>query len=107
CAPSVAKSLLVLLSVAAMACGQTSRPGGEIVPPLRRDVPGKRITLQQGELFVPEFFHTDSRADVVIWFLGAAWCAEQVFYDARKNAVLLVVNKPTLDHGFANAIDFR
>jgi len=85
------------------ACGQTkptSRPGGEIVPPPRRDVPGKRVELKSGELFVPDFFRTDGRADVVVWFLGTSWCAEQVFYDAHKNAVLLVVNAATLKRGF-------
>src|SRR5438045_8513767 len=84
----------------------STRPGGEIVPPAKRDVPGKRITLPRGELFVPAFFHTNGNADVDVWFLGASWCAEQVFYDAHKNAVLLVVNSATLKAGFPAPCDF-
>jgi len=98
------------LSVASILFAQStkpsSRPGGEIVPPPRRDVPGKRVTLTSGELFVPEFFHADDRADVVVWFLGAPWCVEQVFYDAHKNAAVLVVNSKTLAHGFPRSQDF-
>jgi hypothetical protein len=99
-----------LFSLSAAACAQTtrpsSRPGGEIVPPPRRDVPGKRITLPRGELFVPDFFHTEHRANVVVWFLGASWCAQQVFYDAHKNAVLMTVNGSTLKNGFPASRDF-
>ena len=108
----IARRLFFMLSLASSASlfAQTtkpsSRPGGEIVPPAKRDVPGKRITLTRGELFVPDFVHADGKADVVVWFLGATWCAEQVFYDAHKNAVLLVVNNATLKHGFPKSSDF-
>jgi hypothetical protein len=99
--------LLVLCSHSfAQGTKPSSRPGGEIVPPARRDVPGKRITLSTGELFVPDFFHTDASPDLVVWFLGAPWCAEQVFYDAGKNAVLLAVNAATLKRGFPVSGDF-
>ncbi len=102
--------LIGALSVANILLAQStkpsSRPGGEIVPPPRRDVPGKRVTLNSGELFVPDFFHADGKAEIVVWFLGAPWCVEQVFYDARKNAVLLVVNSKTLGHGFPESRDF-
>jgi hypothetical protein len=104
-------ALILAVLIALPAAGQTtkpsSRPGGEIVPPPRRDVPGKRIALSRGELFVPDFFHTGGQADVVIWFLGASWCAEQVFYDAHKNAVLLVTNAKTLGQGFPRPDDFN
>jgi hypothetical protein len=98
--------VVLLLFLATPTFAQSTRPGGEITPPARRDVPGKRITLGCGELFVPDFFHTSGRADVAVWFLGASWCAEQVFYDAHKNAVLLVVNAGTLKRGFARSLDF-
>src|SRR5262245_48625524 len=91
--------MLPLILAASPQSRPTSRPGGEIVPPPRRDVPGKRIELKSGELFVPDFFRAGEQADVAIWFLGAAWCAEQVFYDAHKNAVLLVTNAQTLKGG--------
>jgi hypothetical protein len=81
----------------------SSRPGGEIVPPPRRDVPGQRIALSSGELYIPDYFHPGETADVMVWFLGAAWCAEQSFYDAHKNAVLLVTNSATLKAGFPDA----
>jgi len=103
------RCFLLLLAISSLATAQTrpsSRPGGEITPPPRRDVPGKRIALKSGELFVPDFFRPDGRADIVIWFHGAAWCAEQVVYDARKNAVLLVTNAQTLKRGFARSTDF-
>jgi hypothetical protein len=100
--------LLLILTVGATpATKPSSRPGGEIVTPPRRDVPGKRITLPVGELYVPDFFHTAGQADLVVWFLGAPWCAEQVFYDARKNAVLLCVNAQTLKDGFARPEAFH
>ena len=67
----------------------------------------KRLTLNTGELFVPDFVHVDSRSNVVVWFLGASWCAsEQVFHDCHKNAALLVVNGKTLGHGFPESQNF-
>src|SRR5687768_1584208 len=92
--------LLVAMILAAPATAPTSRPGGAIVPPARRDVPGKRITLTCGELFIPDFVAKDSKkTDLVLWFHGAAWCAEQVFYDAHKDAVLVTVNAKTWKDG--------
>ena len=56
----------------------------------------------------PDFVQPDAqgRYDLAIWFLGAAWCAEQVFYDAHKNAALLVVNPAALKRGFPEAGQF-
>ena len=85
------RTLVLLLLALQTTTKPSSRPGGEIVPPPRRDVPGQRIKLEAGELFIPDFFKADKKADVVVHFLGAPWCVEQVFYDARKNAVLLAV----------------
>jgi hypothetical protein len=65
------------------------------------------VQLKCGELFVRDFFRADGQADVVVWFLGASWCAQQVFYDAHKNAVLLVVNAATLKRGFPQSADFE
>ena len=68
-----------------------------ILPPPRENLPGKHITLSIGELFIPDFFRpTTNGLDVVIFFHGAAWCAEKNFYAARKNAVLLSVNQKTM-----------
>ena len=61
-----------------------------MTPPPRRDVPGRRVALSRGELFVPEFVKLQDRVDVVLWFHGAASVAQQEFYDARKDAVLFV-----------------
>jgi hypothetical protein len=100
-------ALVILLAVATTA--PSSRPGGDITPPPRRDVPGTRTTLSVGELFVPDFAdgnRADDKLDLVIWFHGAAWCAEQVFYDAHKNAGILVVNAATWKAGFADAAAF-
>ncbi|MDB6122984.1 MAG: hypothetical protein JWQ71_1977 [Pedosphaera sp.] len=69
-----------------------------IIAPPRRDVPGRHADLKPGTLYVPSFFKADTNgsADIVIFFHGAAWCAEQNFYDARKNAVLITINNTNL-----------
>jgi rhodanese-related sulfurtransferase len=73
-----------------------------IVPPPRRELPGRHEKLKTGELFVPDFFHapTNGAADLVIFFFGASWCAEQNFYDARKNAVIVSINHTNLEGMF-------
>src|SRR5262245_43913435 len=76
----------------------TSRPGGEVVDPPRHDVPWTRTKLPSGELFIPDC--ATNPKSLAIWFLGATWCADQVFYDAHKDAALLVVNAATLKRGF-------
>ena len=99
----------IAMLVGSVALAQTkpsSRPGGEIVPPARRDVPGQRITISQGELFIPDFAKRGEQIDVVIWFLGATWCIEQVFYDADRDAAILSVNAQTLKAGFADSAAF-
>src|SRR2546426_340243 len=86
----------------------TSPPGGRVTPPPRRDVPGVRKTLKCGELFIPDFFDSDKEVtELVVWSLGAAWCAQQSFYDARKNAVLLTLNEATRKEGFADPAQFE
>ena len=109
----VRRSIFLLgLLLAVVASAQTkpsSRPGGEITPPPRRDVPGRRIKLATGELFIPDYFHAEpgEKADLVVWFLGAPWCAQQVFYDAHKNAALLSVDMRALQRGFHDPADWR
>jgi hypothetical protein len=86
----------------------TSRPGGSITPPPKRDVPGKRIILASGQLYIPDFFlaSMDRPTQLLIWSLSTPWCAEQNFYDARKNAVLLTLNSAAIKKGFADASTF-
>ena len=43
---------------------------------------------------MPDFYQlpANKKADVVLFFLGASWCAEQNFYAARKNGVIFTAN---------------
>ncbi|MFT3785804.1 MAG: hypothetical protein QM770_06505 [Tepidisphaeraceae bacterium] len=66
-----------------------TRPGGDITPPARREVPGQRFDLTCGKLFVPDYIAPAEQVNVVIWFHGAAWCVEQEMSLARTPAVLL------------------
>ena len=67
------------------------------VPPPHLEVPGKHFTLTEGSLFVPDFYRLpeNKKADVVLFFLGASWCAEQNFYAAKKNGVIFTANEKT------------
>jgi hypothetical protein len=101
-------ALILAAFMGATCCAQStarkpsSRPGGEIVPPPKRAVPGRRIPTDWGELYVPDFYDaTKSKsAELVVWFFGASWCAEQNFYDAKKNAMLLCVSGEQIKRGF-------
>ncbi len=68
------------------------------IAPVRRDVPGTRGNLSIARIYVPERFTDNGFASnsVVVWFLGAPWCAEQAFYDAGKNAFLITVTTKEL-----------
>ncbi len=81
------------LSVATAA---TTAPRRGPIPPPRRDVPGRRFRVGLGQLYVPAHFRPAKRAgtDMVVFFHGASWCAEQNFFDARRNAVLVSVSMP-------------
>lgn len=86
--------VFVLLIVGLLAGAPSSNAAGKngITPPPRRDVPGRHEKLSIGTLYIPDFFKcTNSSVDAMLFFLGASWCAEQNFYDARKNGVLLTV----------------
>lgn len=86
------RSALVVICCA-LAAGETTKPKSALVPPAKRDVPGKRFSVSLGNLYVPDFFKPDAGGtDIVMLFHGAAWCAEQNFYDAKKNAVLVTVS---------------
>lgn len=80
-----------------------SRPASKgPIPPPRRDIPGRRVTLSLGTLYVPDYFNaspTDG-VDIIVWFLGASWCAEQTFYDSHRNAILITVNAKDLAAAF-------
>jgi hypothetical protein len=79
----------------------TTEPrGGRVTAPERRDLPGQRILMTQGELFVPDFFVVGEKTDVVVWFLGAPWIVEQEFYEARKNAVIFIATNQTIEANF-------
>lgn len=62
----------------------------------KRVIPGKRFTLTpKQQLFIPDFFKPEvtTQTHVVVFFHGAAWCSEQNFYTARKNAVLVSISE--------------
>jgi len=81
---------LVLAGLARKAAAQ-----GPVAPP-RRDDPGLRLEIaEKQQVYVPDFFSADALTStpLVVFFHGAAWCAEQTFYDGRQNAVLVSVQK--------------
>jgi hypothetical protein len=94
--------LLTATSFAASPATTQSKepPGGRIIQPKKREVPGQRFAIGDGEMFVPDFFSPGEKTDVVLWFLGAPWVVEQEFYDAHKNAVLLVANDQLVKSNF-------
>ena len=66
------------------------------VPPPRVDVPGKRIAITSATIFVPDYYANTqtTSTDIVVFIHGAAWVAEQEFYRARKNAILITAAIP-------------
>lgn len=79
-----------------------------IIAPRRRDVPGQRISFPHGTLFIPDYFQvtTNKPLDVMLFFHGADWCAQQNFYDSRKNAVLLTITSTNYDSLFKTSDAF-
>jgi hypothetical protein len=110
-------STLIALSPARSSFAQapatsTTKPGmirgGPVTPPQKRDVPGIRVKLAVGELYLPDFFKPSPQpTPLVIWAHGAEWLTEQNFYDARKNAALLTLNGSTIGHGFSDPATFK
>lgn len=84
---------LLLAPIAAHAQQTTATARGPIAPP-RRDVPGHRFEIPLGQVYVPDFFDpaATTSTDVLVFFHGAAWCAQQAFHDARRNAVLVTIS---------------
>ena len=78
------------------------------VPPPKRDVPGLRAKLSLGELYIPDFFKPSPNGtnNLVLFCHGAAWCAEQNFYYARKNAILVSISHSNYAVLFSNPKTF-
>ena len=86
----------------------TTQPrGGSVIPPDKRDVPGTKFAITEGEVYIPSFYKPGKTIDVVVWFLGAPWVVEQEFYDAHKNAILFVASPQTLHDNFPGPQFFR
>src|SRR5256885_16705430 len=101
----LAISLLFFISIGA---APTTEPrGGRVVAPEKRDLPGQRFAIGEGEVFVPDYFSPGEKTDVIVWFLGAPWVVEQEFYDAHKNAVLFVASSQTLQNNFPGPRHFE
>lgn len=60
--------------------------------PPRRTVPGHRFDITSAGLYVPDYFTPTSSTNVLIFFHGGRWVAEQNFYDAHRNAVLITIS---------------
>ena len=76
--------------------------------PERRELPGQLLKNDWGEIFIPDFFNGQTgKTDLVVWFSGTPWCVEQNFYDATKNAVLVVVRDAQVDRKFDDPARFR
>ena len=86
-----------------------STPEIVIVPPERRNVPGQRLTLTLGDLYIPDHFRAsaDGSVNLVIFFHGAAWVAEQSFYSARLNSALYSISMKSYQEAFEKKESFR
>jgi hypothetical protein len=80
-----------------------------ITPPKRIEVPGQRYSLATGQMFIPDYFKPmkDGRYNLVVFFHGAAWCSEQVFYPAHKNAILVSVSVKSYSETFSDTTRFQ
>lgn len=108
-APGLRCFVLILL-LSSFQCGGTcATTTNTITPPPRRDVPGRRIEITSGVIYVPSYFRTSTTApvDLAFFFHGAAWVAEQNFYDARKNAILVSLNMKDYSSAFRDPNSFN
>lgn len=108
-------TVVFLMPAGATSASMTSGPvsaasrhtprGGEVKSPARRNVPGTRFPASIGDAFVPEFYDSSlsSSTDVVLFFHGARWFAEQAFHDAHKNAVLISVSLKEYERVFRDS----
>ena len=80
-----------------------------IIAPKRLDIPGQRFSLVTGQLFIPDYFkgNKNGKYNLVVFFHGAAWCSEQVFYPAHKNAVLLSITLNSYPEAFSDTTQFQ
>ena len=80
-----------------------------IIAPKRLDVPGQRYSLATGQLYIPDYFKPkkDGGFNLVVFFHGAAWCSEQVFEPAHKNAVLVSITLKSYPEVFQDTTRFQ
>ena len=97
----------LILSLCLGAAPSTQPRGGFVNYPEKRDVPGVKFAISDGEVYVPDYFKPDDSVDVVVWFLGASWAVEQEFYDAHKNAILFIANDHLLQSNFPGPQHFK
>jgi hypothetical protein len=90
---------LVLPSWSSWAVGQVAQnpsPMSDTTRPHPRlaegRVPGKRLTLPLGELFLSDHFTPRNQSPLVVHFHGAAWLVEQHIAKAAPSAALLTIN---------------
>ena len=85
--------VLLLFSMALVGSVGEREQGKGPIAPYKRPVPGKRFSLSRGQLYVPSYFSSENSGltELVLFFHGASWCAEQNFFDAAKNAVMVSV----------------
>lgn len=110
-------ALPLIVSLTAVVPGQTptpvspptQRPEVVIVPPTRINVAGYRQKLALGQLFIPDFWQParKGKLDIVVFFHGADWVAEQTFYSARKNAVLVTISLKDYREAFSREQQFQ
>ena len=81
----------------------------KITPPERKNIPGERFSLSTGKMFIPDYYKApkDGKFDLVVFFHGAAWCSEQVFYEGRKNAVLVSISLSDYQGYFEDTTRFQ
>lgn len=80
----------------------STAPRGPIAPP-NENVPGKRTKVGAGTLYIPDFYKPEADGiTLVLFFHGASWCAEQGFYHARRNAVLVTLT--VANYGYADFV---
>src|SRR5438067_1243694 len=92
--------LIFILWLCLGAAPATQPRPGRVVAPEKREAPGAKFAIAEGELFVPDFFTEGKTSDLVMWFQGPPWLVEQEFYSAHKNAVLFVASNQTQVNNF-------
>ena len=88
---------------------QATMKQNAFVPPRRRDLPGRHLEIGNATAYVPDYFHpaTNGMADVILFFHGASWCAEQQFFEAQKNGVIITFDQRDLASLFDSPKKFQ